>query len=281
MIKRLGKEMITLKVFEAIRYISYHPDPDLTGLLREAMDTEESEIARDVLSAILENHRLAPQKNIPLCQDTGTTVVFAQLGIDVHLEEPLRESIDRAVIRAQSELPLRASMVMDPYVQRRNSGNNAPAIIHIQSVPGDTLRLQICQKGGGAENMSFMKMLNPGADHTEIAAYVSQKVIEAGSKPCPPLILGIGTGGNFETAPLLAKQALLEPLGREHPQRDYAELEREIRNRVNAEGCGVQGFGGNHTVLAVHILSAPCHIASLPVAVNVECHAHRHISVEL
>ncbi|MCB5248563.1 MAG: fumarate hydratase [Candidatus Cloacimonadales bacterium] len=279
--RKLSKDTITRKVFEAIRYISYHPDPDMSAMLQDALNEEESDIVRDVLNAILENHRVSASDRIPLCQDTGSTVVFADLGIEVQLEEALQDSINRAVIQAQRELPLRASIMKDPYALRQNSGNNSPGIVHINSVSGSGLNMWICQKGGGAENMSFLKMFNPGADHEEIVNYISEKVIAAGSKPCPPLILGIGIGGNFETAPLLAKRALLEALGREHPKNEYALLERDIKDRVNAGGCGVQGFGGNHTVLAVHVLSAPCHIASLPIAVNVECHAHRHIRVEV
>jgi fumarate hydratase subunit alpha len=268
-------------VYAAIKKITYHVDPAVIKELNKTRNAEQSEIAKDVLDAILLNHELSPKNSIPMCQDTGTTVVFAELGIDVQLEEPLQDTINRALSAAQSELPLRASIAFDPFFSRENSGNNCPAILHIKLVWGNTLRLMIAQKGGGAENMSFMKMFNPGISSAEIVDFVVNGVLAAGSKPCPPLILGIGIGGNFEQAPLLAKRALFEPLGRAHPDEEYHKLEQGILAEINAKGCGAQGFGGACTALAVHILHAPCHIASLPIAVNLQCHAHRHIVIEV
>lgn len=279
--RRIKPDLIYREVFEAIRHITYNPDPALSPILRSALNSEHSELTRDVLASILENHRLAPQKNIPLCQDTGTLVVFAEIGIDVQLSEPLSETINRALIAAQSELPLRASIVKEPLFERQNTRTNAPAILHISQVQGDYLKLIIAQKGGGAENMSFLRMFSPSVWVDELVDYIAMTVLEAGSRPCPPLILGIGIGGNFETAPLLAKRALFKPLGRPHPNPQYRELERGILERINSGACGAQGFGGRLTAVAVHIISAPCHIASLPVAVNVECHAHRHIEIEV
>jgi fumarate hydratase subunit alpha len=277
----INPDAIHQTVISAINYITYHPDPELTPILERALQNEDQEIPRDVIRTILDNHRLSPEIRIPLCQDTGTTVVFAELGCAVQLEEPLEISISRAVAAAQRALPLRASMVSDPLFSRTNTLDNSPAIVHLKIVEGDRLKLIIGQKGGGAENMSFLRMFNPTVGMDELIDYIAQAVVAAGSRPCPPLILGIGIGGNFETAPLLAKRALFEPLGRAHPNPKYQDVERRILEKVNAEGCGVQGFGGKNTVLAVHILEAPCHIASLPLAVNVECHAHRHIELEV
>lgn len=278
--REISSQTIQQAVFEAITEVSYHCDPRLTQALEKALELETKAMARDAISNILKNHLLSPQTDIPLCQDTGSTVVFAGIGSEVILTgQSLPEAINAAVKQAQRDCPLRASIVAEPLFERLNTGNNTPAIIHMTFVEGDQLRLLIAQKGGGAENMSFMKMLSPAARADDIVNFVCEGVLAAGSRPCPPLVLGIGIGSNFEGAPLLAKRALFEPLARPHPDPRYRALESEITAKINAQGCGVQGFGGNCTVLATHILLAPCHIASLPVAVNLECHAHRHKEV--
>lgn len=278
--REISSETIQEAVYQAISEISYHCDPCVTLALEEALSRESNELARDALKSILENHRISPESNIPLCQDTGSTVVFAEIGADVHIVgQTLPELINAAVRRAQKACPLRASTVAKPLFERSNRGDNTPALIHIDFVLGDKIKLLVAQKGGGAENMSFMKMLSPAAGAQGIIDFVCKNVLAAGSRPCPPLMLGIGIGSNFEGAPLLAKKALFEPLGRPHPDARYRAMECEITERINALGCGVQGFGGSCTVLATHILQAPCHIASLPVAVNIECHAHRHLEV--
>lgn len=275
-----AKEIVAA-VFEAIQYISYNPDPELHKFLVNALQYEQDELARDAIKAILENHKLSPANRIPLCQDTGTTIVFAQIGVGICLEEPLTESINKAVRDAQKSLPLRASMVQEPLFMRKNTNTNVPAFVHIESIPGDSLILEIAQKGGGAENTSFSVMLNPSSESDEIIDLICSKVIESGSKPCPPIVLGIGIGGNFELAPILAKKALFEKLGRANSIPEYAHMEKQIVERINNQGCGVQGLGGKITVIAAHIKSAPCHIASLPLAVNMQCHVHRHTRVEL
>jgi fumarate hydratase subunit alpha len=273
----ISAEQIQQQVYRAICEISYHCDPKVNLALRRALETETSEIAKDILTAILQNQDISSQDRIPLCQDTGTTVVFAEIGSDLHISgATLEQAINSAASQAQSDCPLRASIVNEALFERTNTGYNTPAIIHISFTPGDRLRLLIAQKGGGAENMSFMKMMSPAVNAEDIVSYVCDEVLAAGSRPCPPLILGIGIGSNFEGAPLLAKRALFEDLGRAHPDPHYAEMEQRIKATINARGCGIQGFGGNNTVLAVHILPAPCHIASLPLAVNLQCHAHRH-----
>lgn len=278
--REISSDTIQQAVYRAITKISYHCDPCVTSALEVALKKESSELAKDALNSILLNHRVSPESNIPLCQDTGSTVVFAEIGTDMHVVgQTLPELINEAVRRAQKDCPLRASTVAEPLFERNNMNDNTPAIIHIEFVEGDKIKLLLAQKGGGAENMSFMKMLSPAAGTQGIIDFVCENVLAAGSRPCPPLILGIGIGSNFEGAPLLAKKALFEPLGRPHPDTRYREMECEITQRINSLGCGVQGFGGGCTVLATHILYAPCHIASLPVAVNIECHAHRHIEV--
>lgn len=275
--REISTREIQAAVYGAITEISYHCHPRLTELLEVALSRETSELPRDILQTILQNHRLSPSTHIPLCQDTGTTVVFAEIGNQVRITDGLfSDAVNAAAIQAQAKCPLRASIITDPLFDRVNSGNNSPAVIHTRIVAGDRVRLMIAQKGGGAENMSFMKIFSPSVGKEAIIEYITEGVISAGSRPCPPLILGIGIGSNFEGAPLLAKKALFEPLGRKHPDPRYGEIEAEILRLVNERGCGAQGFGGVTTALAVHILHAPCHIASLPVAVNIQCHAHRH-----
>ncbi|MDI3503301.1 MAG: fumarate hydratase subunit alpha [Candidatus Cloacimonadota bacterium] len=278
----LSSLKIQQAVYRAISEITFNCDPQVHQALSKAMANEHDEIAKDVLNTILTNHSLSPADKIPLCQDTGTTVVFAELGTDLHITDgSLYEAINNAVRQAQQDCPLRASIVNEALFARHNTLDNTPAIIHTEFTAGHALRLVIAQKGGGAENMSFLQMMSPAASSDDIVSYICDGVLAAGSRPCPPLILGIGIGSNFEGVALLAKKAIFEELGRANPDPRYAELEARIKAELNARGCGVQGLGGNNTVLAVHILQAPCHIASLPVAVNLECHAHRHCEVWL
>ncbi|PKN78712.1 MAG: fumarate hydratase [Candidatus Cloacimonetes bacterium HGW-Cloacimonetes-1] len=268
------------RVIEAISQISYFLDPEVYSALATARRTEQSKLSRDVLQALLDNADVASKQQIPLCQDTGTVVVFASFGSDVFVEgSSLEEIINAAVAKSYADNYLRASIVEDPLYERVNTRNNCPAIIHFDQVPGDKISLHIAQKGGGAENMSVLSMLKPGTEEAEIVELVRQTVCGAGGKPCPPLIIGIGIGGNFETCALLAKKALFVPV--EQPNRDpqYAELESKILKTVNDSNVGPQGLGGATTALAVHILTAPCHIASLPVAINLQCHSHRHAHI--
>ena len=273
-------ETIESELANAIKYITFTPDPELPALLKNALANETSEISKDILNCMLKNIELAPKIEIPLCQDTGTLVVFAEIGNQCIIEgPPLPEIINETLIKVSKELYLRPSIVKDPLLQRENTGNNAPAIVHISIIKGDTIKLQIDQKGGGAENMSRLQMFTPSASSEDIKNFVVETVTLAGGNACPPLIIGIGIGGNFETCALLAKKAILRPLSKKNPLKEYAILEQEILESVNATGIGVQGLGGKTTALAVHILTAPCHIASLPVAVNLQCHSHRHIEI--
>lgn len=280
--RQICKDAIKTALVGAIGYISYNVDPQLSETIEIAFENENNELIRDVLHTISQNHKLAPIESIPLCQDTGSTVIFAELGTEVQIiGDSLLGICNSAVIEAQQKYCLRASIVSDPIFDRTNTMNNSPCILHIEHVQGDKLRLLVAQKGGGAENMSFLKMFNPTVNIDELISYVVERVVSAGSRPCPPLIIGIGIGGNFESCAVLAKKAVFEPLGRSNPDRNYAALEQSILSQINKLGCGVQGMGGDRTALAVHIKYAPCHIASLPVAVNIQCHAHRHIVVEL
>lgn len=278
----LKAEDIQNALTQAICQISYESDPKAVERMRTAYEQSNHELERDVLDAILENNELAAIDNIPLCQDTGSTVIIAEMGRELVIEgATLQEIADRAAAEAQGKCPLRASISYDPLFSRKNSGNNSPAIVHLRQVEGERIKLKIAQKGGGAENMSFLMMLSPASPLEKIKEQIVQRIVESGSRACPPLVVGIGIGGNFERCALLAKEALFEELGRKHPDEHYAALEQEILSMINECGKGAQGMGGGLTVLAVHILHEACHIASLPIAVNLQCHAHRHIEIEL
>ncbi len=280
--RTLSAEEIQSAIYSAIKHITFHNDQDVMELLVEARKKEIAPLACDVLDTLILNNKLSPEDCIPLCQDTGTTVIFAEQGTQLSIEGgSLQEIADAAVREAQRECPLRASIVDDPLFERRNTGNNAPAVLHISQTPGETLRLHIAQKGGGAENMSFLKMFSPATLLSDILRWIVDGIVSSGSKACPPLVIGIGIGGNFERCALLAKKALFIPLHNINPDQRYAALEAEILKQVNQLGCGVQGMGGSLTAMAVHILQEPCHIASLPIAVNLQCHDHRHIEISL
>jgi fumarate hydratase subunit alpha len=249
---------------------------DALALLAQAVKTETSAPAIHVLEQILENARIAREERVPLCQDTGLAIVFVELGQDVHVTDgDFSGAVQEGVRRAYRDGWLRKS-VCDP-LTRVNTGDNTPAIIHTEIVPGDRIRIMAMPKGGGSENMSGVAMLTPAAGLDGIKQYVLDQVAAAGPNPCPPTVIGVGIGGNLETAVLLAKKALLRPLG-EPNRRDprLEKIERELLVRINRLGIGPQGYGGATTSLAVHCEMTPCHIASLPVAVNIQCHAVRH-----
>lgn len=250
--------------------------------LESAVLKETNPIARDIISALIQNAEIAKIECIPLCQDTGSLIVFVELGNEVFISgDPLPQIINSALVEASHNLCLRPSICSDPLFDRTNTKDNSPSIIHLSIVAGDKIKISLAQKGGGAENMSVVRMFDPAAGKAELIDLVYDTVLGAGGNSCPPLIIGIGMGGNFELAPLLAKKALLSPLSLHHPDPRYALLEKEILHKVNQSGVGPQGLGGDTTALAVHILHAPCHIASLPLAINLQCHAHRHASFYL
>lgn len=243
---------------------------------------EESEVGRRVLGMILENHRLAAREQRPACQDTGLAVIFLEIGQDVRIEGgDLVAAINEGVRRGYEKGYLRKSVVAEPLFDRKNTRDNTPAIIHSSLVAGDKLKITLAPKGGGAENMSGVAMMIPAAGVEGVRRFVVEQVRKAGSNPCPPVVVGVGIGGNFEVAPLLAKKALVRPMGSKNPNPAYAALEGELLEAINKLGIGPQGLGGSTTALAVHIEYAPCHIASLPVAVNLNCHVSPHQSITL
>ncbi len=248
---------------------------DVLGAIEQAREKEESPTAREVLGELLENARIAKQEQVPMCQDTGLAVVFVELGQDVHVTGGyLYEAIQEGVRRGYKEGYLRKS-ACHPF-SRINTGDNTPAIIHLDLVPGDRLRLLAVPKGGGSENMSRVMMLTPSVGKAGVMDYVVERVRESSSNPCPPVIVGVGIGGTFEKAAILAKKALLRPLGSANPDPELDQMEGELLKRINDLGIGPQGYGGRTTALGVFIEMVPCHIASLPVAVNLQCHASRH-----
>ncbi len=249
---------------------------DIVDALKKAEEMEESSIGKEVLGHLLENIRIAREESLPICQDTGLAVIFVEMGQDVHIiGGNLRGAINEGVRQGYREGYLRKSVLDDP-ILRKNTGDNTPAIIHIDVVPGNSLKIRMAAKGGGSENSSAMRMMKPSDGVEGIKEFVLDTVNKAWANPCPPIIIGLGIGGNFETAPILAKKALFRHLGVHNPAPHLAELERELLIEVNKLGVGPEGFGGTVTALAVHIEAAPCHIASLPVAVNIDCHVSRH-----
>lgn len=254
---------------------------DVEQAIRNSIEAEESPAGRDILKELLENARIAQEDGVPICQDTGFTVVFVELGQEVHVGGgDLYEAINQGVRRGYTEGYLRKSIVAHP-LERVNTGDNTPAVIHTEVVPGSKLRLIIAPKGGGSENMSGLMMLKPSDGVEGVKNFVLELIQAAGPNPCPPIIVGVGIGGTMEKAALLAKKALLRELGKRSENPIDARLEKDLLELVNATGIGPAGLGGRITALAVNVESFPAHIASLPVAVNIQCHAARHVEVEI
>jgi fumarate hydratase subunit alpha len=250
---------------------------DVKDTLRDALDKEVSPLGKEILKDILKNADIAEKHQVPICQDTGFAVVFLEIGQEVRLTGgDLNEAVNEGVRQGYKKGYLRKSIVTDPFITRKNTGDNTPAIIHTQIVPGDNIKITVAPKGGGSENMSALRMLKPADGVKGIKDFVLETVDKAGPNPCPPIVVGVGVGGTIEIATLIAKKALLRPLGQHHPQAEVAELERELLEEINKLGLGPQGLGGRTTALAVNIETFPAHIASLPVAINIQCHAARH-----
>jgi fumarate hydratase subunit alpha len=249
-------------------------NPDVLDAYAQALTQEVSPQGQEVLKQLMENARIARQESISLCQDAGMAVVFIEIGQDVHFTGPdLKTSINEGVRRGYAQGFLRPS-TLDP-ISRENYGDNTPAIVHLDLMPGDHVKIHVLPKGFGGENMSRVVLFHPGAGLEGVRDFVVNRVREAGANPCPPIIVGVGIGGNFETCAIIAKKSLLRPVGQSHPDPTVAKLEREFLRDINKTGIGPQGLGGRITALAVHIETYPTHIGSLPVAVNLQCHSHR------
>ena len=263
---------------------AYELGDDVLDALEEAVQKESSPTAVKILNQLIENARQAAAEKIPLCQDTGLAVVFVEQGADVVIKpsvgraQGLFEAINAGVKAGYEKGYLRKSVVAEPLNKRRNTGSNTPAIIHHSILPGDKLKLTVMAKGGGCENKSQFRMFKPTTEKTEITDWVVDVARAAGADACPPFVVGVGIGGDFELSCILSKKALLRDIGDRNSDEFYAELESELLLAVNSLGLGPQGLGGDTTALGVMVEAAACHIASLPVAVNIECHSHRHKS---
>jgi len=275
--REITVQEITDTVARLCMEANYYLPEDVLASLRAAREAEPSPVGREVLDRILENADIARREQMPLCQDTGVTVVFLEVGQDVHIiGGNLVDAINEGVRRGYIEGYLRKSVVEYPFSKRINTRDNTPAVIHTDIVPGDRLKITVVPKGGGSENMSFLGMLKPADGRQGVIDFVVNAVDKAGANPCPPIIVGVGIGGTIDQTTLLAKKALLRKVGEPHPDPEVAALEADILERVNKLGIGPQGFGGRTTALAVHVETFPCHIASLPVVVNIQCHSARH-----
>lgn len=275
--RKIAAEEVSAEVARLFQEASCRLGEDMLSALARAGQEEESPACRRVLQQLLENARIAASERIPLCQDTGMAVVFVELGQEALIVGgDLAEAIQQGVRRAYQEAYLRKSVVERPFSSRKNTGDNTPAVVHTTIVPGEALKITALAKGFGSENMSRLAMLPPAAGRREVVDFVVRTVDEAGANPCPPLVVGVGIGGTAEKSLLMAKGALLRRVGEPHPDREVAGLEEEILAGINGLGIGAMGYGGTVTALAVHCEVFPTHIASLPVAVNLQCHSLRH-----
>lgn len=275
--KEIKADDIAAAVRDLFLRANIEADPAVREALQSARLREEGKLPLCVLDCLGENLTVAAETGLPICQDTGMAVVFADIGVDVHLTGGcLQEAVDRGVHAAYLDGQMRCSIVRDTLYHRENTGDNTPALLHIRQVPGDTLRLTVAPKGFGSENMSRIRMFTPAATENDIVAFVTDTVRSAGANPCPPIVVGVGLGSDFEGVAILAKRALVRPLGEPHRETEYATLENRILEEINCLGIGPQGFGGRTTALAVHLETAPTHIAGLPCAVNICCHVYRH-----
>lgn len=275
MIREISTKEIVKVVRDLCMDANYHLGDDVLLALDKAIKSERSEPGREVLKELKENARIAREEKAPICQDCGLAVMFVEIGQDVHIiDGELKEAINEGVRQGYKDGYLRKS-ACDPFT-RKNTGDNTPAIIHMEIVPGSNIKITFAPKGGGAENMSRVTMLTPAAGLEGIEEFVINRVKESGSNPCPPTIIGIGIGGTFERSAILAKKAILRKIGDRNPDQYLARIEEELLAKINKLGIGPMGYGGNTTSLDVFIEAEPCHIASLPLAVNVQCHAARH-----
>ncbi|MCX6553808.1 MAG: fumarate hydratase [Candidatus Aminicenantes bacterium] len=281
--KKISLPQVKEKVKQAVQDANFNIDPALKEVIQGCLPGEEAPSGQVILKQILQNADIAAAEKLALCQDTGLAVFFVEMGEKVKLEyagfKSLHDAISQGTAEGYGEGYLRKS-VCDP-LSRKNSGNNTPVFIHWEVVPGDAFKITFMAKGGGSENMSALKMMPPSAGAKGIEDFVVETVSKAGPNPCPPTVVGVGVGGNFDTSALLAKKALLrKPVGSPNPDPLYADMEKRILERINKLGIGPMGLGGRTTSLAVHVVSHPCHIASFPVAVNINCHSHRIVEID-
>ncbi|MDO5690244.1 MAG: fumarate hydratase [Tissierellia bacterium] len=280
--KQIQCERITEEVRRMVMEASYFLPQDVWNRLEELRAEEEWELAKSTLDQILENAKIAQTDRVPMCQDTGMAVVFVKLGQQVQIVGgQIGDAINEGIRRGYEDGLLRKSVVRDPLFGRVNTGDNTPAVIHYEIVPGDTLSIMVAAKGFGSENMSRLKMLRPSDGLQGVIDFVLESVELAGPNPCPPIVVGVGVGGTMDKVTLLAKEALMRDMNSVNPDPDYATLEEELLEKINALGIGPQGYGGKTTALKVMVASYPTHIAGLPVAVNINCHATRHKEVIL
>lgn len=280
------REVLAEKITEAVEKLAidanYYLTDDVLCGLKRSITTEESPLGKEIIGTIVENAVLAKETDSPICQDTGMAVVFVKLGQDVHVSGgDIYQAIHAGVAKGYTKGYLRKSVVNDPVFARTNTKDNTPAIIHLEIVPGDKIDIMLAPKGFGSENMGALKMCKPSEGVEGVINFVVETVSKAGSNPCPPIVVGVGIGGTMEKATYLAKRSLTRELGAKNPDERYAKLEEEILAKVNATGIGPQGLGGRTTALAVNIEYYPTHIAGMPVAVNINCHASRHAHVEI
>lgn len=276
--REIQASQITETVARLAIEANHHLGEDVVTALKKARyEIEESPQGKDVLDQLLKNIEIAKEGTFPLCQDTGVAVISVELGQDVHIVGgDLNQAINEGVRKGYTEGYLRKSMVAQPFSARKNTKDNTPAMIHTDIVPGDKLHITVMPKGGGCENMSALGMLKPADGRQGVIDFVVNTIDKAGSNPCPPTIVGVGIGGSADQAMWLAKKSLLRPLGTPNPDEELAALEKELLEKINSLGIGPMGLGGRVTSLAVHVIAVPCHIASMPVGVNVQCHSARY-----
>ena len=275
--REIHTDLITESVARLCIESNYYLGDDVLAALHSYREKETSPVGQEVLDQILENAEIAREEQMPLCQDCGLTVIFLEMGQDIHIAGgSLNEAIAEGVRQGYRDGYLRKSIVDHPFSSRVNTKDNTPPVIHTNIVPGDQLKVTVAPKGGGSENMSQLGMLKPADGRAGVIAFVVESVRRAGANPCPPIIVGVGVGGSAEKSMWLAKHSLLREVGQPSPDPEVSELEADILERVNRIGIGPQGFGGLTTALAVHVETFPCHIASMPVAVNIQCHSARH-----
>lgn len=281
-IRKIKADTVTKTVKQLFMDCNYFIDDSITKALKDFREKEKSPVGKNVLSQLLENNEIAAKEQLPICQDTGMAVLFVEYGDKVVIEDrSFKEAVEQGVREAYDEGYLRKSVVTDPVFDRINTKDNTPAVIHTEIVPGDKIKFLVGGKGFGSENMSAIKMLTPSYGAEGVKDFILETVKKAGPNPCPPIVVGVGIGGTFEKAAQLAKKATFRPIDTKNPDPRYAQMEDELLEKINRMGFGPAGLGGNTTALGVNIETYPTHIAGMPVAVNICCHAARHKEAEI